>query len=127
MGTEVYQENGVHKFRKAEPLPVAFFANGIAIKGYNFFSYQSKESLQILGDLIDGYFPYVLKHKYPNGVFMKACDKLTEQYSSEGSDEHITSLEANANKDFKPPSKEEFLNRLPKSIIKNGKVVSIRG
>lgn len=82
MGTEVYQENGVHKFRKAEPLPIGFFSNGIAIKGYNFFSYQSKESLQILGDLIDGYFPYILKQKYPNGVFMKACDKLTEKYTN---------------------------------------------
>ncbi len=82
MGTEVYQENGVHKFRKAEPLPIGFFSNGIAIKGYNFFSYQSKESLQILGDLIDGYFPYILKQKYPNGVFMKACDKLAEKYTN---------------------------------------------
>lgn len=77
MGTEVYQENGIHKFRKAEPLPVGFFSNGIAIKGYNFFSYQSKESLQILGDLIDGYFPFILKGRYPNGVFMKVCDKLS--------------------------------------------------
>jgi len=57
-------------------LPIGFFADGIAIKGYNFFSYKTKESLQILGDLVDGYFPYVLKAKYPNGVFLKVVDKL---------------------------------------------------
>ena len=76
MGTEVYQENGVHKFRKAEALPIGFFSNGIAIKGYKFFPYKSKESLQILGDFIDGYFPYILKARYPNGVFMKVVDKV---------------------------------------------------
>ena len=76
MGTEVYQDNGVHKFRKDDALPIGFFSNGIAIKGYKFFPYKSKESLQILGDLVDGYFPYILKAKYPNGVFLKVVDKV---------------------------------------------------
>jgi hypothetical protein len=62
-------------------LPIGFFANGIAIKGFKFFPYKSKEALQILGDLIDGYFPYVLKRKYPNGVFMKVVDKVAESFN----------------------------------------------
>lgn len=41
-GTEIYAENGVHKLRKAEPLPMAFFAEGIAIKGFNFYPYKNK-------------------------------------------------------------------------------------
>lgn len=85
-GTEICQENGVHKFRKADPLPVGFFANGIAIKGYKFLSYQTKESLQVLGDLLDGYFPYILKGKYPNGVLLKVVDKLSERYVEESSE-----------------------------------------
>lgn len=28
--------------RKAEPLPMAFFGDGIAIKGFNFYPYKSK-------------------------------------------------------------------------------------
>ena len=71
---------------------MGFFANGIAIKGLKFFPYQSKESLQILSDLLDGYFPYVLKHKYPNGVFLKVMDKIAERYSEEGSEEAITTF-----------------------------------
>lgn len=102
----MYQDQGVHKFRKAEPLPVGFFGNGIAIKGYKFFPYKSKESLQILGDLIDGYFPYILKGKYPNGVFMKVVDKTAEKYNEESSEETINTFESNDNKDFKPPSKD---------------------
>lgn len=80
-GTEIYSENGVHKFRKAEPLPIAFFGDGIAIKGMNFYPYKSKESLRILSDLVDGYFPYVLKQKYPNGVFLKVVDMIAIKYA----------------------------------------------
>jgi hypothetical protein len=109
---------------------MAFFGNGIAIKGYKFFTYKSKESLQILSDLVDGYFPYVLKHKYPNGVFLTVLDKIAEKYdesagSKEG--ENVVNFDILANKDFIPPSKEEFLNKLPKNVIKNGKVIEIRG
>ena len=68
---------------------MGFFANGLAIKGYKFFPYKSKQSLQILSDLVDGYFPYVLKGKYPNGVFLKIVDKIGEQYVNESSDETI--------------------------------------
>lgn len=70
MGTEIYSEKGVHKFRKAENLPIGFYANGIVIKGYNFYPYKSKESLKILADLLDGYFPFIFKAKYPNGVLL---------------------------------------------------------
>lgn len=59
---------------------MAFFGNGIAIKGFKFFTYKSKQSLQILSDLVDGYFPYVLKHKYPNGVFLSVIDKIALKY-----------------------------------------------
>jgi hypothetical protein len=130
MGTEVYSENGVHKFRKAEQLPMAFFGNGIAIKGFKFFPYKSKESLQILSDLVDGYFPYVLKHKYPNGVFLSVADKIAVKYDQDASGsegENVVNFDALGNKDFLPPSKEEFLSKLPKNVIKNGKVIEIRG
>jgi hypothetical protein len=33
--------------------------------------------------LVDGYFPYVLKGKYPNGVFLKVVDKIAERYTDE--------------------------------------------
>ena len=28
-GTEIYVENGIHKFRKAQALPLSFYGNGI--------------------------------------------------------------------------------------------------
>ena len=79
-GTEVYNEKGIHKLRKTEHLPIAFYSNGICIKGYNFYSYKSKESLRILADIVDGYFPFVFKAKYPDGVLLQVIDKVEEAY-----------------------------------------------
>lgn len=62
-------------------MPIAFFADGIAIKGMNFYPYKTKESLRILSDLVDGYFPYVLKQKYPNGVFLNVVDMIAIKYA----------------------------------------------
>ena len=75
----------VHKFRQAEPLPIGFYGNGIAIKGFKFNPYTSKESLRILSDILDGYFPYILKNKYPNGVFIKVLDYIEKKYEDDDS------------------------------------------
>ena len=65
---------------------MAFYSNGIVIKGYNFFPYKGKESLRILSDLVDGYFPYVFKQKYPNGVLLEVVDMIEHTYTKEISD-----------------------------------------
>lgn len=85
---------------------MGFFGNGIAIKGYKFFPYKGKESLQVLSDLVDGYFPYVLKQKYPNGVFLKVVDKLAVKYEESAGEGNVVDFEAVGNKEFMPPSKE---------------------
>ena len=80
-----------------------------------------------MADILDGYFPYMLKYKYPNGTFLKVIDKTDEKYSY---DKNISSNLQDVNKieenKLKPQSKDEFLEKLPKNVIKNGKVVPIR-
>lgn len=84
--------------------------------------------MKILSDLVDGYFPSVLKGKYPDGVFLEVRDRTNEQYdaSGENNGESINTFGSQKNDEFKPQSAEEFLNKLPKNVIKNGKVVKIR-
>jgi len=53
----VKDHNGMHKFKKREPLPIGFYKNGIALKGFPFYSYGSNDAHQILSDILDGYFP----------------------------------------------------------------------
>jgi len=37
----------------------------------------------VLSDILDGYFPYDLKTKYPNGVPLKPIDMCDEVYNSQ--------------------------------------------
>lgn len=61
-----------------------------------------------MSDLVDGYFPYVLKQKYPNGIFLKVVDMIAIKYEEyqkqEG--ESIGSIEGINKNDFKPMSKD---------------------
>lgn len=84
---------------------MAFYGDGIAIKGFNFYPYKSKESLKILSDLVDGYFPYVLKGKYPNGVFLHVVDMIAEKYGNQENSERVASIDSLGKNDFKAPSK----------------------
>lgn len=61
-------------------MAIGFFADGIAIRGFKFNPYNTKEAMRILSDLLDGYFPYILKNKYPDGVFLKPLDKVNLKY-----------------------------------------------
>ena len=50
--------------------------------------------------MVDGYFPYVLKGKYPNGVFLKVTDKVAEKYDEENNAESINTFETKENNEF---------------------------
>jgi hypothetical protein len=98
-----------------------FYKNGIAIDGYNFYDYKSTEAKKILRDILDGFSPYILKKQYPDGVFIKLENKIHMDYKIE---KGMTSLGQPKLKT--KLSAEEFLNRLPDKVIKNGKIFNIR-
>jgi UBX domain-containing protein 11 len=58
----------MHEFKKLDPIQIFFFKNGIIVAGDKFAPYYSKEAQNVLSDILDGYFPYDLKKKYPEGV-----------------------------------------------------------
>jgi len=51
----------MHKFKKRDPLPIAFFSDGIIIRSFPFYKYSSREAQMILEDILEGYFPSVLR------------------------------------------------------------------
>ena len=76
-------------------------------------------------DILDGYFPLMLKKKFPNGVFFKVVDKIDEIYAPSKKNKmgDFTTIDEDC---LKPLNKEDFLKQFPKNYIKNGKVVSVR-
>lgn len=107
----VKEGNGIHKFKKLEPIPIGFYKNGISLKGFKFFSYGSNDAYQILADILEGYFPYQLKKQYPNGTPLKVLDKTDEVYDSEKlMDLKQVDMHKIDEQQLKPLTKEEFLN-----------------
>jgi len=122
----VKDASGAHKFKKMESLPLAFYKNGMVVKGFPLFLYSSKEAQTAMQDILEGYFPSILKPKYPSGTLFKFMNKIDEDYSSkpfDGKMNDLSSIDENA---LKPQSKEEFLANLPKTVIKDGKIYNVR-
>lgn len=114
-------------FKQHQDVPIFFFQNGLQIKGYPFYPYYSKQAQSVLSDILDGYFPYDLKDKYPNGVPLKPVDMCDEVYNSHTkvSNEKAKCL-ADYDKPDEPMSKKKFLEQFPETVIRNGEVVKIR-
>ena len=75
-------------FKVHDEVPIFFFANGLMIKGdfvtgMPFYPYYSKQAQSMLSDILDGYFPYDLKEKYPEGVPLKPIDMVDETYNNQ--------------------------------------------
>ena len=62
---------------------IGFYSDGIVLAGYPFYKYASNEGLQIIGDILDGFFPYILRFKHPYGVPLKIVDKTDLKYTTE--------------------------------------------
>ena len=81
-------------------------------------------------DILDGYFPSILRHKFPEGCLFKLITKVEEDFAasmaSMANNKQINDIGSFEDRIFKPLSKEAFLNELPREVIKNGKIVPIR-
>ena len=125
--SKVVNAAGVNKFQKHDEFPIWFYKNGLILKGFPFYPYYSKEAQSVLSDILDGYFPYDLKKKYPEGVPLKPIDRVNEVYNpNDKKKKQIKGVEDFENEPVTGMSKEEFLNQFPKNVIKEGKIIPIR-
>ena len=81
----------------------------------------------MLGDILDGYFPYDLKGRYPEGIPFKIVDHTEDLYDPKAYEPTGNMREMlKIDEQFRPLTKEEFLKQLPEKVIKQGKIVPIR-
>ncbi|XP_062394485.1 UBX domain-containing protein 11 isoform X2 [Sardina pilchardus] len=127
-------------------IPLQLYSNGIVMFSGPFRSYDEPSTQLCMQDLADGYFPSELQERFPDGVPFQVQDRREEVYkdrreqkdfpgkgrlvcgaSSETSAQSpATSTQATSCASGKAASTEQFLKRLPKTVIKAGKVIDIR-
>lgn len=96
-------------------------------------------------DLVDGYFPQELKHQYPEGVKISLVNKVDQTYEQSvkatqqnqrpppkptrqnlpSNIRQLGSLQEKDDGDAAEPSTETFLDRVPKTVIQNGKIIQV--
>ncbi len=96
-----------------ENVKIVFYKNGLMIQRGPFRPCSSPTYASFVADVMDGYFPYEFKEPYPEGVTFDVKDRRDTTFT-EG-DQHSDQMSA-----------AQFLSRLPKTVIRNGEVVSVR-
>lgn len=95
---------------------LAFYHNGLMIQNGPFRSITSDSYRIFTKDILDGYFPSEFRDPYPDGVLFDLIDHHQDMYNEAST----TPVEGKM-------SAQQFLNRLPKNVVHQGNVVSIRG
>ncbi|XP_054855141.1 UBX domain-containing protein 11 isoform X2 [Eublepharis macularius] len=130
---------GGARLRQLDPVPLTFYQNGIVMFNGPFRSYEEPSTQQCLRDLMDGYFPSELQRRYPDGIPFQVTDKrdvffrerqLPESFPGQGQIVgHPKPSGMKETTEIPGPklTVEQFMNRLPRSLIRDGQVIDIRG
>ncbi|XP_038848588.1 UBX domain-containing protein 11 [Salvelinus namaycush] len=128
-------------------IPLRLYSNGIFMFNGPFRSYQEASTQQCMQDLMDGYFPSELQDRFADGVPFQVHDRREEEFQERRpwaefpgkgqavvgctkGEKSTDSLEhAYCTVSQIPGRKltmDQFLNRLPKVVVKAGRVIDIR-
>uniref|UniRef100_A0A1A7YDQ4 UBX domain-containing protein 11 n=1 Tax=Iconisemion striatum TaxID=60296 RepID=A0A1A7YDQ4_9TELE len=128
------------KLAKKDPVPLKLYGNGIMMFDGPFRSFQEQSTQRCMQDLMDGYFPSELQQRFPDGVPFEVQDRRHETFlvrlpwdtfPGEGravyeeKDEESTKV-VSLQSPEKKLTTDQFLRKLPKMVVKAGRVINIR-
>ncbi|KAH0631192.1 hypothetical protein JD844_005404 [Phrynosoma platyrhinos] len=137
--SQIEHTSGGARLRQLDSIPLTFYQNGIVMFNGPFRSYEEPSTQQCLRDIMDGYFPSELQRRYPNGVPFQVTDKrdvffqerkLPESFPGLGQViGHSKPSGIKETQELPGPklTLDQFLNKLPRSVIRDGNVIDIRG
>jgi hypothetical protein len=110
----------VQAAERVQRIKLAYYKNGIMIKNGPFRRSDSDSYRTFVSDILDGYFPSEFRDMYPDGVLFDLVDKHNDIYYDQIHTISTSSSDPST-------SAQQFLNRLPKTVVQNGNIVNIRG
>ena len=136
--------NGERKFVSPTPKTITLFSDGFIVDDCktNFRSFDSETNKAYIKDLLDGFFPYEYKEKFPIGVPFTVIDKSSEigapvdkfkAFTGGGKrldgrkvNQGKKNIVANEKVSDAKPKDTSFLEKLPKVVVRGGVVVDVR-
>lgn len=129
------------RLKVRDPVPLYLYSNGILMFDGPFRPYSDPMTQQCMQDIMDGFFPSELQIRYPDGVPVEVQDKRDVVFEDKrtallfpGTGQSLIGDEDSSKTlkvETKPPgqrqqSVDQFLSRLPQSVIKEGKIIDVR-
>ncbi|RMX52794.1 hypothetical protein pdam_00021372, partial [Pocillopora damicornis] len=127
------------RLKVRDSVPLVLYSNGILMFGGPFRPYSDPLTQQCMQDIMDGYFPSELQTRHPGGVPFEVQDKRDIVFEdrrtallfpgtgqSLAGEENAKSRVESHTPGQKQQSVDQFLSRLPQSVIKDGKIIDVR-
>ncbi|XP_070767989.1 UBX domain-containing protein 11 [Enoplosus armatus] len=124
---------------KKDPIQLSLYSNGIVMFDGPFRSYEEHSTQECMRDLMEGYFPSEIQDRFPDGVPFEVHDRRDEEFifrlpwdKFPGEGQAVRGGKDESSKAVgslfpgKKLSMDQFLNRLPKVVVKAGRVIDIR-
>ena len=128
----------------APAVPLTLYRDGVQLHVFPFAPFTEPSARALVQDLVDGYSPYQLREDFPDGACLVLVDKSGLDYGlaaapgggprppagagpgPAGNVRGLSDLGRGGGKGA-PMSKEDYLKKLPQAVIKNGKMIPVRG
>ena len=113
----------VHADEMFDCVPVAFYRDGILIRRGPFRVKGSESYDSFVRDVMDGYFPSEFQGEFPDGVMFKLVDRHEMDFEADAA---AAAEGGAAGAGAGAMGKDQFLRRLPKTVVRGGEIVSVR-
>ena len=110
----------VHGSEGKDTLTCTFYYNGIMINRGPFRFANTSSYNSFIQDILDGYFPLEFKSLYPDGMLFNLINKHHLLFDESNSDYKIGNNLEN------PMKASQLMDKLPKVIVQNGNIMTIR-
>jgi hypothetical protein len=117
--------------KEREVVHVCVYSDGICVNSGPFRPYGWPLANAVIDDVLEGFYPYEFKDRYPDGFPIHILDKSTEKCPTglvpTTGVSNIVSASDQPNFGYKPLTREAFLKKLPDQYVTaNGYLVNVR-
>ncbi|KAF0686788.1 Aste57867_21451 [Aphanomyces stellatus] len=127
----------VHRLQPKAAMPLTLFRDGLMLCRGPFRPFEAPHTRAFVKDLLDGFFPFELKERHPDGVLFDVLDKRDQCHAAaaasagrSGGQSINGQAKTRGLADIGNPlihlTADAFLNKLPEATVSNGLVVPIR-